>query len=218
MQLQKLDLRHPVTGESIWFDPGFAKYWTGLPELRIWVVDEWHSGWGDNDNDCEALRNFENMDAFLAQLSAMADVEYGAGNEWHPLDFSIFPIYMCRDALVRRNKCEPQVRSACRWFIYAAERIWHNCKHRRFRKEYEAPWSGFSFKCWHTWERGLRAIQSEYPPGSTRMMVTAALKEIDRVEEMITHSYLYFVTCLGHIVLSRSSQLPQGKEGNHTGL
>ncbi|OJK00427.1 hypothetical protein ASPACDRAFT_1856000 [Aspergillus aculeatus ATCC 16872] len=126
------------------------------------------------------VREWENRNAFMAQLTAAAD------ELSHPMDFSLYGLYACRSAFEEKEEpVEEAVRAACIWFIYAGARMWENCQARRgFGDSPDDP-RYFDLPRWRRWEEGLQAARREFRRQSTQELIQTALMELGRAQSRI---------------------------------
>ena len=126
---------------------------------------------------------------FTAQLTASTNVDYST-DFIGPTDFSLYGLWtFCRafeDESSSDIPPETAVRSACLWYIYAADRLWANVKNCRVFGGPEArekdPSSGYNRKRWDTWKEHLEAAQTAYTDEETKKLIQDALTHIKRVE------------------------------------
>ncbi|XRM43540.1 hypothetical protein ABZX51_006707 [Aspergillus tubingensis] len=186
-ELQRVDLTDPATGQS----PTAIdlKLWTELPYLELYLADMYgfrfkaeYARQVDEDPQTEyppsKLQEWENRNAFMAQLTAKAE------HLRHPMDVSLYALYSCRSAFEEGPLIEEAVRTACIWYILAGQRVWENCQ---IGREYgddddPPPRRRFSMEKWRIWKDGLKAAQLEFPRESTQEMIRKALEEIEKAE------------------------------------
>ncbi|GLA54414.1 hypothetical protein AnigIFM63604_000556 [Aspergillus niger] len=157
--LQRTKVIDPVSGE----EPTAVdmKLWTELPYLGV-----------DDDPRREyppsELQEWENRNAFMAQLTAKAD------HLGHTIDASLYARY---------GRAEKRLRSVIRWWK-RLQRMWENCQVRRTFGEAEnpSPRQRFTMKKWYHWRNGLKAAQLQFPRASTQEMIQKALTEIEKAE------------------------------------
>ncbi|GKZ23000.1 hypothetical protein AbraCBS73388_009337 [Aspergillus brasiliensis] len=124
------------------------------------------------------LQEWENRNAFMAQITAKAD------HLRHPMDVSLYALYSCRSAFEIDQLIEEAVRTACIWYIYAGQRVWENCQIKRVYGDDDdpPPRRRFNMKKWRLWKDGLKAAQREFPRESTQEMLRKALEEVEKAE------------------------------------
>ncbi|TGO62894.1 hypothetical protein BOTNAR_0107g00180 [Botryotinia narcissicola] len=126
--------------------------------------------------------SYENKNAFLAQLLATSRVRIGV-NEFEPLDFSLFALWVFRDAFENKegkNK-DLAIRVACWWLVFAAEKLRLNVVNEKSMPDrtgaggdlYEKKgWIGYSRERWDIWREGLRNADGDR---ETRKLISEAL-------------------------------------------
>jgi hypothetical protein len=138
------------------------------------------------------MQRWDNRNAFLAQLTAAAQVDYS--NDWHhPLDFSLFALWAFGFAFEEHAPAgvssDTAVRAACWWLIYAADRLWANVENgRKWEGEigsglgdYEKKdWTGYNRERWGVWGEGLLAAKGTASDEDTRKLIENALAHIKR--------------------------------------
>ncbi|OJJ67733.1 hypothetical protein ASPBRDRAFT_186370 [Aspergillus brasiliensis CBS 101740] len=186
-ELQHTKVVDPVTGE----EPTVVdcKLWTELPYLAIYLRDCYgfrfkpdYAQQVDEDPQKEYppsdLQEWENRNAFMAQLTARAD-------HFCPvMDASLYAFYSCRSAFQEEPMIEETVRTACIWYIHAGQRIWENCQVRRVFGDDDdpPPRRSFNMKKWRRYKKGLYVAQQAFPRESTQEMIRMALEEIKKAE------------------------------------
>lgn len=134
----------------------------------------------------------ENKTAFLAQMTSVADVDYNSPRILHPMDFSHIGYYACCEAFEGEDDDEPgaqwesAVRIACIWFVYAADRLWMNCKHRRAVEPSE-PWTtrmGFHIGRWSTWKWRMGSAENRFGTMATQQLVRSAIAQANQAERI----------------------------------
>lgn len=134
----------------------------------------------------------ENKTAFLAQMTSVADVDYNNPRILHPMDFSHIGYYACREAFEAEDDDDPgaqwesAVRIACIWFVYAAERLWMNCRHRRVVEPSE-PWTmkmGFQIDRWRSWKRCMRRSENRFGTMATQQLVRSGIAQANQAERI----------------------------------
>lgn len=125
--------------------------------------------------DPEQKQRWVRLNAFIAQLSQAADVQYTSpveGVNVHPMDKSLRAIWTMQKAL--EDEASPPetlldtaaLQAACVWFIHAADRLWANVEKSRTyvqsagagpgSPKYSGKgWSGFERDRWDVWRQGL---------------------------------------------------------------
>ncbi|GLA42887.1 hypothetical protein AnigIFM63309_011622 [Aspergillus niger] len=186
-ELQRIDLTDPATGLA----PTAIdlKLWTELPYLELYLADMYgfrfkpeYAQQVDEDPQQEyppsKLQEWENRNAFMAQITAKAD------HLVHPMDVSLYALYSCRSAFERGPLIEEAVRTACIWYIHAGQRVWENCQINRVYGDDDdpPPRRRFNTEKWRLWKDGLKAAQLEFPRESTQEMIRKALEEIEEAE------------------------------------
>ncbi|OJJ72502.1 hypothetical protein ASPBRDRAFT_123207 [Aspergillus brasiliensis CBS 101740] len=187
IQLQHVEIIDPATGQS----PTAIdlKLWTQLPYLEVYLADMYgfryrsqYAQQVDEDPQKEYppsdLQEWENRNAFMAQITAKAD------HLRHPMDVSLYALYSCRSAFECDQLIEEAVRTACIWYIYAGQRVWENCQIKRVYGDDDdpPPRRRFNMKKWRLWKDGLKAAQREFPRESTQEMLRKALEEVEKAE------------------------------------
>ncbi|CAK44573.1 hypothetical protein AnigIFM59636_004649 [Aspergillus niger] len=186
--LQRTKVIDPVSGE----EPTAVdmKLWTELPYLGVYLRDMYffkyepeYAQQVDDDPRREyppsELQEWENRNAFMAQLTAKAD------HLGHTIDASLYALWACRETF---EECDPlveeAVRISCIWYIYASQRMWENCQVRRTFGDADnpSPRQRFTMKKWYHWRNGLKAAQLQFPRASTQEMIQKALTEIEKAE------------------------------------
>ncbi|XRM46454.1 hypothetical protein ABZX51_009490 [Aspergillus tubingensis] len=125
------------------------------------------------------LQEWENRNAFMAQLTAKAD------HLGHAIDASLYALWACRETF---EECDPlveeAVRISCIWYIYAGQRMWENCQVQRIFGDADGPppRPRFTMGKWHLWKDGLKAAQLLFSRVSTQEMIQKALAEIEKAE------------------------------------
>lgn len=138
----------------------------------------------------EEKQRWENRNAFLAQLTAAAPVDYSS-EKFGPLDFSLYALLAFIVAFEKKTPADvpidTAVRTACWWYIYAADKLYANAQHdRAFRgqtgqggdKYQEKSWTGYNRERWIIWEEGLQAAYATCTNEETRKLVSDALKHL----------------------------------------
>ncbi|RAK98467.1 DUF3632 domain-containing protein [Aspergillus ibericus CBS 121593] len=190
-QLQRIKLIDPATGQQ----PTAVdlKLWTDLPYLSVYLADRYGFRYRRSQDDQKAdedlqteleyppsaVQEWENRNAFMAQLTAAAD-ELG-----HPMDFSLYGLYSCREAFEDDEaRVEEAVRAACIWYMYAGQRMWENCQVQRMFGDDDDPGPPrrFDMDRWGLWKDGLKAAQVGFRRASTLEMIRKALVEVEKAE------------------------------------
>ncbi|GKZ58744.1 hypothetical protein AnigIFM49718_004577 [Aspergillus niger] len=186
--LQRTKVIDPLSGE----EPTAVdmKLWTELPYLGVYLRDMYffkyvpeYAQQVDDDPRREyppsELQEWENRNAFMAQLTAKAD------HLGHTIDASLYALWACRETF---EECDPlveeAVRISCIWYIYASQRMWENCQVRRTFGDADnpSPRQRFMMKKWYRWRNDLKAAQLQFPRASTQEMIQKALTEIEKAE------------------------------------
>lgn len=99
------------------------------------------------------------------------------------MDFSIYGLYACRDAL-EGQRYKTAVRTACIWFIYAAENLLENCRNKRVYALHDPHKRGFDLHRWCSWKLGIAEAQARYEDEGegTWRLIEAALGRINQAE------------------------------------
>lgn len=133
----------------------------------------------DPNLTADDIQRWDNRNAFLAQLTAAAEVDYSIA-EHHPMDFSLFGLQAFGVAFEgyapAGASLDTAVRAACWWFIYAADRLWTNVENGR---EWEGEigsglgdyktkgWTGYNRDRWGVWENYLLNASNDVLLGAT---------------------------------------------------
>lgn len=191
-QLQKETVVNATTGEALThYD---RAVWNELPSFGWTIRDEWNTDPAELDTKPAERQSWENKNAFLAQLTAAADVDYES-DKISPMDFSLYALWSFRDAFETEASVQKPgdaaVRAACWWYIYAADRLWANVKHSRVfpkrsgisRGKYEEKaWRGYNRERWAAWQNGLVNAQANDMDEESKILIRDALEHIKRVE------------------------------------
>ncbi|PYI00185.1 hypothetical protein BO71DRAFT_446095 [Aspergillus ellipticus CBS 707.79] len=172
-QLQKTPVTDPTTGET----PTAIdlNLWTDLPYLRVYLGDRFSFNYS-RQNPPSQIEEWENRNAFMAQLTAAAD------HLGHAMDFSIYGLYTFEKAFEEDQPAEA-VRTACLWFIFAGERLWENCQARRvFGDEDDTPRRGFDLERWQLWKERVSAAKLVLTEVDSQELIAKAMAEIGKVE------------------------------------
>ncbi|PYH66004.1 DUF3632 domain-containing protein [Aspergillus vadensis CBS 113365] len=188
VHLQRTKIVDPDTGE----EPTSVgmKLWTELPYLGVYLRDMYSFTYDpkyaqqvDDDPRMEypprELQEWENRNAFMAQLTSKAD------HLGHAIDASLYALWACRETF---EECDPlveeAVRISCIWYIYAGQRMWENCQVQRTFGDADdpPPRPRFTMEKWHLWKNGLKAAQLQFTRVSTQEMIQKALAEIEKAE------------------------------------
>jgi hypothetical protein len=208
-QLQKKTLTDPTTGEPL--KSSDLNMWAQLPTFSWALRDGWNTSeyylasvrvlylltkaidvW-DPDLTADDKQRWDNRNAFLAQLTAAAEVDYT--NDWHhPMDFSVFGLWAFGAAFEKEAPADVSAdtagRAACWWFIYAADRLWANVENGRtwegkigsgLGKYEDKPWTGYNRERWGVWEERLVAAKATASDEDTKKLIEDALAHIERV-------------------------------------
>jgi hypothetical protein len=145
------------------------------------------------DLTADDMERWDNRNAFLAQLTAAAQVDY-SNDSHHPMDFSLFGLWAFGFAFEEHAPAgvssDTAVRAACWWFIYAADRLWANVENGREWEgqigsglgDYEKKdWTGYNRERWGVWKDGLLAAKSTTDSEDTKKLIEDALAQIIRV-------------------------------------
>lgn len=132
---------------------------------------------------------WENKNAFLAQITAAANVDYGDTRSLHPLDFANFGLFALDEAFngdgdsQKEEFSKTAVRAASVWMKIAADRLWSYCKNQRpFDFDDECEERGFDIERWNEWKQGLIAARDAPFAGETLELIKDALEQISRAE------------------------------------
>ncbi|OJJ68138.1 hypothetical protein ASPBRDRAFT_47089 [Aspergillus brasiliensis CBS 101740] len=184
--LQRTEVIDPATGE-VPTSVG-QKLWTELPYLGVYLADMYgfaykpeYARQADEDPQREyppkELQEWENLNAFMAQITAKAD------HLNHAMDASLYALYACRETFEESDPVvEEAVRASCIWYIYAGQRIWENCQVQRQLGDDGSPRRRFTMERWRIWKDGVKAAQLQFPRASTQEMIQKALAEIEKAE------------------------------------
>ncbi|TGO77962.1 hypothetical protein BELL_0084g00170 [Botrytis elliptica] len=134
--------------------------------------------------------SYENKNAFLAQLLAISEVSIGV-NEFEPLDFSLFALWVFRDAFENKGEKSKdlKMRVACWWLVFAAEKLRLNVVNEKSMPDrtgaggdlYEKKgWVGYSRERWDIWRECLRNADGDR---ETRELISDALACMERVTD-----------------------------------
>lgn len=153
-------------------------------------IDPWNP-----DLPTEDKQRWGNRNAFLAQLTAAAEVDYTS--DWHhPMDFSVFGLWAFQTAFEKESPAEEgvsadtAVRAACQWYIYAADRLWANVENGRafegkigsgLGKYQDKSWTGYNRERWAVWEQALVDAKATSTDEETKKLVQDTLECIKRV-------------------------------------
>lgn len=189
-QLQKKTLIDPTTGQQL--KSSDLNMWTQLPTFSWAVKDGWNTNVYNPDLTADDIERWDNRNAFLAQLTAAAQVDYSS-DAHHPMDFSLFALSAFGSAFDHAPggvSSDTAVRAACWWFIYAADRLWANVENGR---EWEGAigsgtgyyknkdWTGFNRERWGVWQDALLAAKDTTDSADTKKLIEAAWAHIIRV-------------------------------------
>ncbi|KAI1810012.1 hypothetical protein GGS20DRAFT_233256 [Poronia punctata] len=146
------------TGKPLTHD-GY-RVWTDVPCLGYIAADEWNAvDVLDPQATTLATSQYENLIAFLAQLSAAAPADDDDGRI-PETDFSFWSIRAFKDAFSPNTGGEAAMRVASRWMQYAATKILANVKHERvFGKRGDDPGTVMTTEMWDTWRDGFLTAQ-----------------------------------------------------------
>jgi hypothetical protein len=75
---------------------------------------------------------------------------------------------------------ECAVRAACMWFIYAADRLWANVKHRRVSDSDDGQI--MTNKDWDSWSNVIVSAQEWVTEEETKSLIELALDNVERVQ------------------------------------
>ncbi|GAD97534.1 hypothetical protein AN9206.2 [Paecilomyces variotii No. 5] len=225
-KLQKRTATDPLTGEPQKIQGDTL--WTDLPSLGFTELETWYEFGGeykgkfvpsaialchtanqiwyyldpcDPKMDPKEKQRWANLNAFIAQLSQAAEVNYADKNVlFHPLDKSLRGIWTLQKAL--ENGDHPPetlvgtaaLRAAALWFIYAADRLWANVKNGRTypeasgagpgsQKYAQQGWKGFEEERWNIWAKGLQDAKAASTDEEEKALLEDALSHIKRATE-----------------------------------
>ncbi|KAF2141145.1 uncharacterized protein K452DRAFT_319375 [Aplosporella prunicola CBS 121167] len=149
---------------------------TDLPVFGYTLADELQSFSPDkSDGNTEDEQAWENLVTFCAQFSTPNKM------------FDLTDVYTCWDLRLAfdpegpANECT--VRSACLWFIYAADTLWAHVLDPKV-EDGERPW--FSRENWKWWKKWLKDFKSQFGAKEsrrTRDLIDEALVQMKRVEK-----------------------------------
>ncbi|TGO13654.1 hypothetical protein BTUL_0065g00100 [Botrytis tulipae] len=180
--LQKIEVVDRDTSQSKNLKYYDMELWRQLPgfgwEAReIFNIEAYSSTLTDREKT-----SYENKNAFLAQLLATSKVSIGV-NEFEPLDFSLFALWVFRDAFENEEGKSKDlvIRVACWWLVFAAEKLRLNVVNEKIMPGrtgaggdlYEKKgWIGYSRERWDIWREGLRNTDGDR---ETRKLIGDAL-------------------------------------------
>ncbi|KAJ5210227.1 hypothetical protein N7491_010034 [Penicillium cf. griseofulvum] len=165
-----------VQGDTLWID---------MPSFGYTELETWHEFGGDYKDPCDTTLEskqrdrWANLNAFLAHLTQAADIHYPPADEEvraSPLDKSLRAIWSMVMAL--ENERPPAslgdtaaMEAACRWFIYAAKRLWANVLNSRTypkvsgagsgKRYKEEIWAGYTRDRWGFWDDALEEARAK---------------------------------------------------------
>ncbi|KAF7917606.1 hypothetical protein EAE99_009272 [Botrytis elliptica] len=188
--LQKIEVIDRDTDQSKVLKYYDMELWRQLPgfgwEAReIYNTDAYSSTLTDREKT-----SYENKNAFLAQLLAISEVSIGV-NEFEPLDFSLFALWVFRDAFENKGEKSKdlKMRVACWWLVFAAEKLRLNVVNEKSMPDrtgaggdlYEKKgWVGYSRERWDIWRECLRNADGDR---ETRELISDALACMERVTD-----------------------------------
>lgn len=221
-RLQKEIAIDPTTGEPLKCDNDIL--WTGLPSYGYTETETWHEFGGDyqgmvkirfrftqltweNPDPCspgldlEQRERWVKLNAFLAQLTQVADVQYESPGEtpsFHPLDKSIYATFVFEMALENLEYSPEELadtaamESASQWFIQGADRLWANVVNTRVFPRYietrRDGSKGFERERWDRWVRDLRRAEAACSNERMKKLMRDALAHIKRVRSGRTYT------------------------------
>ncbi|RHZ68722.1 hypothetical protein CDV55_105436 [Aspergillus turcosus] len=176
--------------------------WTDMPSFGYTELETWYEFGGDYKDPCDSTLDSEqrsrwaNLNAFLAQLTQAADIHYpppGEAARFSPLDKSLRAIWTMAMAL--ENERSPAslgdtaaMEAACRWFIYAAERLWANVLNNRSYPEAagagpgkgytEKGLTGYTRERWGIWEDALKEARAACENEQMQKLIDDALASL----------------------------------------
>lgn len=189
-QLQKKVQTDPKTGPVSTGEN--QAVWTDMPKLGYTIADAWNVNAWDPDLTREERLRWESKNAFLAQLLAVAEIDFKDASKFSPIDFSSYALRANVVAFERNAPARMSgitaVRTAAYWFIYAADKLWDNVENERSLESWGAGdkykdkgWKGYNCERWTIWEHGLRNFLANGTDPVTKDIVEAALEQIERV-------------------------------------
>ncbi|KGO64313.1 Protein of unknown function DUF3632 [Penicillium expansum] len=178
--------------------------WTDMPSFGYTELETWYEFGGDYKDPCDATldskqrERWVNLNAFLAQLTQSADIQYPLPSEevrYSALDKSLRAIWTMAMAL--ENERPPAslgdtaaMEAACQWFIYAAERLWVNVLNSRTYPEVagagpgkryeEEGWTGYTGERWGIWEEALNEAKAKCEDERMSKLIDDALASLKR--------------------------------------
>ncbi|KAF2797476.1 hypothetical protein K505DRAFT_269393 [Melanomma pulvis-pyrius CBS 109.77] len=169
-QLQKRTVINQKTGEPARYDGDLL--WTELPAFGYVFGDELNSKDAlDSKNTPEEKQRLENLNAFIAQLTASSTTVYS--------DFSLWARIALRSAFgpwdIPVASTHYAVRVACLWYIYAADKLW--------AKVQEKEVSDWNKAYWDRYKQGLVDSEAKIRNQATRQLIEKALVQLRRSEE-----------------------------------
>ncbi|KAL1861254.1 hypothetical protein Plec18170_001769 [Paecilomyces lecythidis] len=204
-KLQKQTATDPLTGEPQKIQGDTL--WTDLPSFGYTELETWYEFGGeykdprDPKMDPKEQQRWTNLNAFLAQISQAAEVNYADENVlYHPLDKSLRGLWTLHKALESSDH-PPEtlvgtaaLRAASLWFVYGANRLWANVKNGRTYPEASGAgpgsgkyaqkgWKGFEEERWNLWVKGLQDAKAASTDEEEKTLIEDALSHIKRAAE-----------------------------------
>ncbi|KAH9862960.1 hypothetical protein J1614_010689 [Plenodomus biglobosus] len=166
LMLQQQTLRMPETDEVLQHENEII--WRDLPVFGWVVRGAWNIAPSDPGVTAPQNKAWENLNAFVARLTAEAGVrEFG-----DCLDYALYGLWALRDVFEEVQlgliPGTETLRAACMWMLYAPDALWKN---RKVGRKFEARvgaggrlfadrgWLGFTQERWAVWIEGLMAAE-----------------------------------------------------------
>ncbi|KAI1121082.1 hypothetical protein F5Y10DRAFT_109430 [Nemania abortiva] len=203
--LQKHKHTDPSTGEQV--HTNRARLFQDLPSFGYMELETWHEFGGAYKNPCDLdmtpqqKHRFANLNAFIAQLSQVVDVENMPEGQLHPLDKTLHAIWTMQTALENKSRLPAELadsaamRAACMWFLYASDRLMKNVRGSRTfgdnggaessnsREEYASQgYKGYTLGRWQLWRKDLEEAKNACQDGKTKALIENALAQMQRAE------------------------------------
>ncbi|KAF2790316.1 hypothetical protein K505DRAFT_251488 [Melanomma pulvis-pyrius CBS 109.77] len=167
--LQKTTVVDPTsaTGELLRY--GGDLVWTELPAFGFTFGDELQNPL-DPSNTSEERQRIENLNAFIAQLTASSSTTHTDFSNWALVAFRLAfgPWDTPRPATTHYS-----VRVACQWYIHASDKLW-----AKFRDEE----SGWKEEDWARYKQGLVDSHTKLRNLETKKLIAEALVQLRRAE------------------------------------
>ncbi|KAH8696980.1 hypothetical protein GQ44DRAFT_718617 [Phaeosphaeriaceae sp. PMI808] len=167
-KLRNKIVTNPSTGHIIKHEDRVL--FTGLPSFGYTFADALHSIPVPNPTSHQ-IEAWENTMAFFAQLDAsyQDDDDMDFTHTWVPMYLKA-----ALEDVKNPGSYEVDVRLACIWLVYDAEKLWSNVPDKK----------GYTLTNWQLWKRNLQNTRSKYEDRGTRNMIDRAISEIERVEKI----------------------------------